>query len=121
MLNELPDPGPHPLVLGPALKGCDDTETIARVKRLKQTVEKYVPEFVAGLREPKTKIVMLHQDAFASGYDYDEYVILGMAIKLAGLYGKTIHFHGLTGDTCVPDYKKLHQQVLRPLATGKSA
>lgn len=120
MSNELPEPGPYPLVLGPALKGCDDQETTVRVKRLKQTVEKYIPEFAASLQEPKADIVMLHQDAFASGYDYDEYVILGMAIKLAGLYGKTIHFSGLTGDTCVLAYKKLHQEVLRPLATGKT-
>jgi hypothetical protein len=116
MLNSLPDPGPHPLVLGPALKGCNDQETVVRVKRLKQTVEKYIPEFVESLRESKTDMVMLHQDAFASGYDYDEYVILGMAIKLAGLYGKNIHFSGLTGDTCKPEYKKLHREVLRPLA-----
>ncbi len=33
---------------------------------------------------------MLHQDAFAAGYDEDEYALLGMAVKYAGLHGVTV-------------------------------
>jgi hypothetical protein len=32
--------------------------------------------------------VLLHQDAFAADYQEDEYKLLGMAIKYAGLRGK---------------------------------
>jgi hypothetical protein len=34
--------------------------------------------------------VLLHQDAFAADYQEDEYRLLGMAIKYAGLRGKEV-------------------------------
>jgi hypothetical protein len=35
-------------------------------------------------------LVMIHQDAFAADYQDDEYMLLGMAIKYAGLRGKEV-------------------------------
>ena len=43
--------------------------------------------------------VVLHQDAFAAGYDDDEYTLLGMAIKYAGLYRVTINVVGKCEET----------------------
>ena len=34
--------------------------------------------------------MLLHQDAFAAGYQKDGYMLLGMAIKYAGLRGKEV-------------------------------
>lgn len=39
-------------------------------------------------------IVDLKQDAFAADYQDDEYALLGMAIKYAGLCGKEVHVIG---------------------------
>ena len=36
----------------------------------------------------ESELVMLHQDSFAADYQEDEYMLLGMAIKYAGLRGK---------------------------------
>jgi hypothetical protein len=33
---------------------------------------------------------LIHQDAFAAEYQEDEYALLGMAIKYAGLRGKEV-------------------------------
>ena len=38
--------------------------------------------------------MVLHQDAFAVGLDDDEYTLLGMAVKYAGLYGVAISVIG---------------------------
>ena len=34
--------------------------------------------------------MLLHQDSFAAEYQEDEYMLLGMAIKYAGLRGKEV-------------------------------
>ena len=65
-----------------------------RVSRLKATIEHYMPEFIRMVEDVVAKrdggeeqaIVCVHQDAFAANYDFDEYVILGMAVKYVGLY-----------------------------------
>ena len=44
-------------------------------------------------------VVLLHQDAFAAGYDDDEYALLGMAIKYAGLHGVAINMIGKNHET----------------------
>ena len=38
--------------------------------------------------------MLLHQDAFAADYQEDEYRLLGMAIKYAGLRGKEVRVIG---------------------------
>ena len=56
-----------------------------RVEVLRATVKKYLPEFVRGIPEidkgGKDTSLSLSQDAFAAGYDDDEYILLGMAIR----------------------------------------
>ncbi|MGA7925790.1 MAG: hypothetical protein WCA20_07315 [Candidatus Sulfotelmatobacter sp.] len=42
---------------------------------------------------------MLHQGAFAAGYQEDEYTLLGMAIKYAGLSGKEVRVIGKNRST----------------------
>ena len=63
-----------------------------RIAVLLATVETYLPDFVGGVaaaraKDAKDGAMVLHQDAFAAGYHDDEYTLLGMAVKYAGLYG----------------------------------
>jgi hypothetical protein len=44
--------------------------------------------------EDDSELVLLHQDAFAADYQEDEYTLLGMAIKYAGLRGKEVRVIG---------------------------
>jgi hypothetical protein len=46
---------------------------------------------------------MLHQDASAAGYQEDEYTLLGMAIKYAGLRGKEVRVIGKNRSTLGED------------------
>jgi hypothetical protein len=48
------------------------------------------------------ELVLLHQDAFAADYQEDEYTLLGMAIKYAGLGGQEVR---VIGKTEVPSVK----------------
>jgi len=83
-------------VEGPAVAdGGAPDELKDRVSALRATVERFLPGFVktvAAARGDGTKVdmVVLHQDAFAAGYDEDEYALLGMAVKYAGLHGLTL-------------------------------
>jgi hypothetical protein len=43
--------------------------------------------------------VILHQDTFAADYQEDEYMLLGMAIKYAGLRGKEVRVIGKNRST----------------------
>ena len=42
----------------------------------------------------ESELVMLYQDAFAADYQEHEYMLLGMAIKYAGLRGKEVRVIG---------------------------
>jgi hypothetical protein len=60
---------------------------------LQATVEHSLPKFDAAVKEIKAAgnaVLTLHQDAFAARFDDDEYTLLGIAIKYAGLYGVTL-------------------------------
>jgi len=46
-----------------------------------------------------TEQVLLHQDAFAADYQDDKYMLLGMAIKFAGLRGKEVRVIGKNRST----------------------
>lgn len=46
-----------------------------------------------------TEQVLLHQDAFAADYQDDEYLLLGMAIKYAGLRRKEVRVIGRNRST----------------------
>jgi hypothetical protein len=51
------------------------------------------PDF-ARMCADDSELVMLHQDTFAADYQEDEYTLLGMAIKYAGLRGKEVRVIG---------------------------
>src|SRR5436190_1144702 len=73
-----------------------------RVAVLRATIEHYIPEFaraVASARQGNADVLMLHQDAFAAGYHDDEYMLLGMALKYAGLSGVTVTIAGKNQST----------------------
>lgn len=70
-------------------------------KQLTKKIENVLPDFVNAVKlaakgESKKQII-IHQDAFSA--DYDEYELLGMAIKYAGLYGVSITIQGLNRET----------------------
>jgi len=57
------------------------------------TIRTRLPEFAKACADD-TELVLLHQDAFAADYQEDEYKLLGMAIKYAGLRGKEVRVIG---------------------------
>ena len=62
-------------------------ERMQRESSLIAIIRKKLPEFAKASADD-TELVLLHQDAFAADYQEDEYMLLGMAIKYAGLRGK---------------------------------
>jgi hypothetical protein len=77
-----------------------------RIAVLRATVEKYLPNFARGVaeiaaraKEEKDIAMVLHQDAFAAGYQDDEFTLLGMAIKYAGLHGVVVTVMGRNHET----------------------
>jgi hypothetical protein len=57
------------------------------------TIRKTLPEFVKACADD-AELVLLHQDAFAADYQEDEYMLLGMAVKYAGLRGREVRVIG---------------------------
>ncbi len=97
---------PKQLTMGVNSKSPDTREEETRVAVLEATVEHYLPEFAKAVEKMQPKadgdegdIVFLHQDAFASGYHDDEYTLLGMAVKYAGLRGVCVQFMGKNHET----------------------
>jgi hypothetical protein len=70
-----------------------DDERMQRESNLIATVRKTLPEFAKACAD-EAESVLLHQDAFAADYQEDEYRLLGMAIKYAGLRGKEVRVIG---------------------------
>lgn len=68
-------------------------ERMQREGNLIATIRKNLPEFAKACTDD-TEVVLLHQDAFAADYQEDEYMLLGMAIKYAGLRGKEVRVIG---------------------------
>jgi hypothetical protein len=62
-------------------------------------IEKMLPEFARACRAPGTPVVVMHQDAFAADYQDEEYKLLGMAIKFAGICGKEVQVTGTNRGT----------------------
>ncbi len=73
-----------------------DQEIEKREKLLRMAMERMLPEFVKSCKQTGDPL-LIHQDAFAA--DYDEYELLGLAIKFAGLYGKELHIIGKNRET----------------------
>ena len=74
------------------------SELRQREANLFSTLQQKIPDFIERCNEP-VEIIVLHQDAFASSYQEDEFTLLGMAIKYAGLVGKTVHVIGHNRET----------------------
>jgi hypothetical protein len=68
-------------------------ERMQRESNLIATIRKKLPDF-ARMCANDTELVMLHQDSFATDYQEEEYMLLGMAIKYAGLRGKEVRVVG---------------------------
>ena len=73
-------------------------ERMQRESNLIATIRKKLPDF-ARMCADDAELVMLHQDAFAADYQEDEYMLLGMAIKYAGLRGKEVRVIGTNRST----------------------
>jgi hypothetical protein len=73
-------------------------EHMQRESSLIATIRKNLPEFARACADD-TELVLLHQDAFAADYQEDEYALLGMAIKYAGLRGKEVRVIGKNRST----------------------
>ena len=64
-------------------------ERMQRESSLIATIRTKLPKFAKACADD-AELVLLHQDAFAADYQEDEYALLGMAIKYAGLRGKEV-------------------------------
>jgi hypothetical protein len=69
---------------------------------LAASVEEMLPDFARVCRAPDTPVVIMHQDSFAADYQEEEYRLLGMAIKFAGVCGKEVHIIGTNRQTIEP-------------------
>jgi len=74
-------------------------DIVQRETVLVAAIEKMLPDFAKACRAPEPRIVIMHQDAFAADYQDEEYRLIGMAIKFAGLCGKEISIHGNNRET----------------------
>lgn len=81
-------------------------EHMQRESNLIATIRKSLPEFAKACAD-ETELVLLHQDAFAADYQESEYLLLGMAIKYAGLRGKEVRVIGRNRQT-LGEEEKIH-------------
>jgi thymidine kinase len=82
-----------------------DSVIVQRQSELVSKIQSSLPEFVKACAAA-ADMVLLHQDAFAAAYQEDEYVLLGMAVKYAGMCGKEVRVIGATGQTAVGAYQR---------------
>lgn len=83
------------LIMGIDQPQASMIEFESRVSQLEATIAHYIPEFARAIESSSEgDQVVLHQDAFAAGYHDDEYMLLGMAIKFAGLRGVVVNVIG---------------------------
>ena len=75
------------------------TETAKKEAILIAAIEKMLPDFARTCRSQETPVVIMHQDAFAADYQEDEYRLMGMAIKFAGICGKEVRIIGTNRQT----------------------
>src|SRR3984893_12560159 len=77
------------LRIGYSHSTMNNDERMQRESSLIATTRRRLPDFVKACADD-TELVLLHQDSFAADYQEDEYTLLGMAIKYAGLRGKEV-------------------------------
>ena len=93
---------PRKVKIGYSHSTMTNDERMQRESNLIATIRRKLPEFAKACAD-KTELVLLHQDAFAADYQEDEYVLLGMAIKYAGLRGKEVRVIGKNRSTLGED------------------
>jgi len=71
-----------------------DEERMQRESSLIATIRKQLPDFARMCARTTPNTYCSYQDAFAADYQEDEYMLLGMAIKYAGLRGKEVRVIG---------------------------
>ena len=79
-----------PIVTAEELKQ-KEAALVAKIKNL-------LPDFVRACRASDDAVI-IHQDSLAADYQDEEYALLGMAIKFAGLYGKEVRIIGTNRET----------------------
>ena len=80
---------------------------VQREADLISTIDRMLPDFARACHAEDIPVVVLHQDAFAADYQEEEYRLMGMAIKFAGICGKEIRIHGRNRKT-VDQVKTIH-------------
>jgi hypothetical protein len=92
------------LTMGADSSSPTPDEEKERIAVLRATVEAYLPDFVRRIevfhaKDANDSTMVLHQDSFAAGYHDDEYTLLGMAVKYAGLNGVAVKVIGTNHET----------------------
>ena len=80
------------------MPNISDEELREKESALAAEVRRLLPDFVDSCRTNED-MVIIHQDSFAADYQQDEFVVLGKAIKFAGLYGKELRIIGTNRET----------------------
>ena len=75
-----------------------DEELKQKEAALSAEIRRLLPSFVESCRKNED-VVIIHQDSFAADYQQNEYALLGMAIKFAGLHGKELRIIGRNRET----------------------
>jgi hypothetical protein len=75
-----------------------DSDIMQREASLVRKIQEKLPNFAKACADD-VEVVVLHQDAFAADYQEDEFALLGMAIKYAGLCGKDVQVIGKNRQT----------------------
>jgi hypothetical protein len=75
-----------------------DEELKQKEAALSAEIRRLLPDFVRSCLKNED-IVIIHQDSFAADYQQDEYALLGMAIKFAGLHEKEVRIIGRNRET----------------------
>lgn len=73
-----------------------------REQEIRDTIGKYCKSLVQAMsdaRATEKPTLGIHQDAFAANYDPDELMLLGMAVKYAGMFGVTLVITGQNRST----------------------
>jgi hypothetical protein len=80
------------------MPNISDEEIRQRKAALLVEIRRVLPDFVKSCGKNED-VIILHQDSFAADYQDDEYKLLGMAIKFAGLHGKEVRIIGTNRET----------------------
>jgi hypothetical protein len=83
-----------------------ENEIMQRQSELVNKIQNMLPDFVKACAAD-VDMVVLHQDAFAAAYPENEYALLGMAVKYAGMCGKEVRVIGKNRQT-VGEENKIH-------------